>query len=267
MSRSQFRTTELSDPAFEAPNLRFLTVKTATLHGRGDICLFVPDDAPRHLPLVVLLHGVYGSAWCWSQKGGAVATARAMIAAGEIGPCVIAMPSDGLWGDGSGYLAHHGRDFGRWIANEVPAAVREQIPTVTTRSPRFLAGLSMGGYGALRLGGAHPERFAGISAHSAITELADMAAFVEEPLTKYEQPGRAAVIDDWIAHRGRTPPLRFDCGTDDDLLPANRRLHRQLTAAGIDHEYHEFPGGHEWPYWIEHLRDTLRFFDRLARTG
>ncbi|NBO04020.1 MAG: esterase family protein, partial [Betaproteobacteria bacterium] len=46
----------------------------------------------------------------------------------------------------------------------------------------------------------------------------------------------------------------------DELIGANRILHGQLQAAGIPHTYEEFPGGHEWPYWTEHIADTLRFF-------
>ena len=69
---SSFRTIELSDSIFESQNLRFLTVKTANLKGRGDICLYVPQvDENINLPIYILLHGVYGSAWIWAMKGGA----------------------------------------------------------------------------------------------------------------------------------------------------------------------------------------------------
>ena len=68
---SSFRTIELSDSIFESQNLRFLTVKTANLKGRGDICLYVPqvDENVDNLPIYILLHGVYGSAWIWAMKG------------------------------------------------------------------------------------------------------------------------------------------------------------------------------------------------------
>ena len=67
----EFRTTEISDPKFESDNLRFITVKSKNLKGRGDICVFVPPmQNVENLPLVILLHGVYGSAWVWSKKAG-----------------------------------------------------------------------------------------------------------------------------------------------------------------------------------------------------
>jgi enterochelin esterase-like enzyme len=65
-----------------------------------------------------------------------------------------------------------------------------------------------------------------------------------------------------LARRGQLPPIRFDCGTDDALLADNRALSAVLRDAGIPHEYEEFPGGHEWPYWQRHLADSLRFFAR-----
>ncbi|MDB6118450.1 MAG: esterase, partial [Verrucomicrobiaceae bacterium] len=48
----------------------------------------------------------------------------------------------------------------------------------------------------------------------------------------------------------------------DFLLEPNRLLHQQLAEAGIIHEYEEFGGTHDWPYWNEHLADSLRFFAR-----
>ncbi len=258
-----FRTTEISDPAFESGNLRFITVKTPNLKGRGDICIFVPPmDNLKDIPLVVLLHGVYGSAWAWSQKAGVHITALQMIEKGEIPPMAITMPSDGLWGDGSGYVPHDGHNFEKWIAEDVPAAVIENIPCVSEKSERFISGLSMGGFGALRLGIKYAEKFTAISAHSAITDLTQMPLFVEEPLDGYlqEDESENSVWGMIEKNRARLPKLRFDCGREDQLIEYNRTLHQQLSDAGIDHLYEEFRGGHEWPYWEEHIKDTLLFF-------
>lgn len=259
----RFRTTELSNPRLETDNLRFITVKTPNLKGRGDICVYVPKGAVEdNLPVVILLHGVYGSAWAWAMKGGAHRTAAWMIEAGEIPQCILAMPSDGLYADGSGYLPHSGYDFERWITGDVIDAVRLNIPQAKKSTDTYIAGLSMGGFGALRLGAAHPELFQGISGHSSITRLEEMALFVEEDTAIYQQPDpeRENVIDLLLKNKDRLPPLRFDCGTEDELIEGNRTLHKELVAAGIAHTYEEFSGGHEWPYWEEHLRDTLRFF-------
>ena len=99
---------------------------------------------------------------------------------------ILAMPSDGLWGDGSGYLPHLTENYERWIVDEVPKAVITVVSACSAASPLFIAGLSMGGFGALRLGGKYAARFSGISAHSAITHFDQMGQFVEEPLESYQ---------------------------------------------------------------------------------
>lgn len=263
---SLFRTTRVSDPRFEHDGLRIVTVKSPSLNGRGDICLYVPAACPQHAPVVLLLHGVYGSHWSWALGGGAHKTAARLIEAGTIRPMILAMPSDGLWGDGSGYLPHAQYDFERWIVDEVPAAVKEVTDAATDQSPLCIAGLSMGGFGALRLGGKYASRFHGIAAHSAITHFEQLSQFVEESLAAFTaNPKDYSAADVLIKNKEDLPPLRFDCGTEDPLLKANRTLHQALESANVQHAYEEFRGGHEWPYWERHIADTLMFFDQQCR--
>jgi len=258
-----FRTTEISDPKFESDNLRFITVKTKNLKGRGDICVFVPPvENAENLPLVILLHGVYGSAWVWSQKAGVHRTTWEMIQRDEIPPMVIAMPSDGLWGDGSGYLAHNQKDFEKWIVEDVPNSVKENIACVSKRSDLFISGLSMGGFGALRLGTKYGKKFKAISAHSTITNITQMPLFVEESIENYKQEDERenSVLGVLKKYKSTIPKLRFDCGSEDDLITYNRDLHTALNKEKIEHVYEEFPGAHEWSYWEEHVRKSLLFF-------
>lgn len=259
-----FRTIRTSDPRFESEHLRIVTVKSSVLKGRGDISMYVPPEREENIPIVILLHGVYGSHWSWSLGGGAHRTAHRMIEKGEIQPVVLAMPSDGLWGDGSGYLPHLISDYEQWIVREVPEAAKIVVKEANDESPLFIAGLSMGGFGALRLGGEYASQFSGISAHSAITDFEQMALFVEEPLVEYNVDTQHYSAAKALVGK-ELPPLRFDCGLSDSLLDANRMLHDQLVAAGIAHRYEEFEGGHEWPYWEEHIKDTLLFFDSIQR--
>lgn len=260
---SAFRTIKVSDPRFECGGLRHVTVKSEALKQRADLSLFLPEgqESQESLPLVILLHGVYSSHWGWAFNAGAHQTAARLIESGEMPPLVLAMPSDGLWGDGSGYVPHGGKDFERWIVEEVPCATEEAGAPVSESSPWFLAGLSMGGFGTLRLGAKFGARFQAISAHSSITRLEELATFVEEPLPSPDSlEGNGSALEAILSHRRDLPPMRFDCGLDDPLLEANRELHAALEEEGIEHVYEEFPGGHEWPYWEEHLADTLRFF-------
>lgn len=267
MSESIFRIIEISESRFEAEGLRWVTVKSRALKQRADLTLFAPRQASgkTNLPVVILLHGVYGSHWAWALKGGAHRTTARLIDAQELPPMVLAMPSDGLWGDGSGYLTHRTADFERWIVEEVPAAVRETVTGVTELSPLFINGLSMGGFGALRLAAKHPQKFRGAGGHSSITHFDQFKLFVEEPLDAYGCPKEdQSVFECLLRNRERLPALRFDCGSEDPLIEYNRELSRGLKQAGIPHAYQEFSGGHSWPYWETHLADMLRFFSNLC---
>ena len=263
-----FETLELSDPAYERDGLRLVTVNSKHLRKRSDVSLWVPK-AERVGTLLILLHGVYGSHWAWSMKGGVHHTAQRLMENHEINPMVIAMPNDGLVGDGSGYLTWPGgEDVERWILEEVPAIAQIAAPNLLLSANIGIAGLSMGGYAALRLGSKYPEQFCAISAHSAFVRIEGIAAFTKEPIESYLRtaPHEELSASYWInKHRNKLPPIRFDCGLNDALLESNRELHAELCERDIAHEYAEFPGGHEWLYWQTHVAETLRHVDRCSR--
>ncbi|MEM6822413.1 MAG: alpha/beta hydrolase-fold protein [Verrucomicrobiota bacterium] len=245
------------------PGVKLVTVKSEALRQRVDLTLFCPEliCGMIDVPIVILLHGVYGSHWAWTLKGEAHVTCQRLISQKKISLCVLAMPSDGLWGDGSGYLKHPHQDFEKWIVDEVPAVVSEVVPECSENSSRFIAGLSMGGFGALRLGAKYGSLFSGISGHSSITHFDQIDQFVEEGLESYKVSDEDHSVEKTMERsRHKLPPIRFDCGREDSLLPENRKLHQALKNLGIEHDYSEFPGGYEWTYWEEHLQDTLMFF-------
>jgi putative tributyrin esterase len=265
-----FRTIERSDPAFTPEGLEFFTVKSRALRQRADITLFAPAPTIglRDVPIVILLHGAYGSHWAWPFKGGAHRTAARLIEEGALPPLVLAMPSDGLWGDGSGYVTHDRIDFERWILDEVPALAVHAVEGCTSASPLLIAGLSMGGFGALTLAGKHPARFAAAAGHSLITEASQLDPLIEESREGWsDAPGDTSILAALAGASEPLPPIRFDCGTDDFLLPANRALHEALDARGIAHAFVERPGGHDWAYWSRELEATLRFFGTVLNRG
>jgi putative tributyrin esterase len=174
-------------------------------------------------------------------------------------PLVLAMPSDGMWGLGSGYVRHATQDFERWIVDDVPAAVRQACGACSSASPLFIAGLSMGGFGALRLVGRHPQRFAGAAGLSSITDVAQFDALgIDDRAGWAAEPQDRNVLASLTA-AAKLPPLHLS-GRDDALLEANRLLHTALLRHGIAHTYAEHDGAHSWDYWSQHLEDTLRFF-------
>lgn len=265
---SKFRTTEISDSRFESNNLRHITIKSKHLKNRGDITVFVPDgESLNKLPIVILLHGVYGSHWIWSQKTGIHLKMKTWIENREIEPMIIAMPSDGLWGDGSGYVPHQNTDYEKWIVEDVPNAIVELIAQASKQSKLCIAGLSMGGFGALRLGIKYHTKFSAVSGLSSITVLDEISLFVEEELENYHQKDKEneSVFETILKHQDNLPPFRFDCGKDDLLIEGNRKLHQQLNDLKIDHIYKENEGKHEWMYWETHIKETILFFNDILK--
>lgn len=261
-----FRTIEHSDPAIAMDGLEFVTVKSRALRRRADVSVYVPPAArdTTDLPVVVLLHGVYGSHWAWGLKGGAHRTAARLITERALPPVALLMPSDGLWGDGSGYVKHADHDAECWIIDEMPALACAIIPACSARSPLLVAGLSMGGFGALRLAGKYPERLAAAAGLSSVTEASQFDSLIEEDRGGWsDDPADRSVLAALTGATGPLPPLRIDCGLDDPYLEANRALHRALQAAGIMHQYGEDAGGHDWEYWSRALEHALRFFGQV----
>jgi len=259
-----FHSIAVSDPRFERDNLRHITVNSENLGGRGDISVFVPPgDCYENLPIVLLLHGVYASHWAWTHLAGVHLKAMTSIDQGLIKPMVLVMPSDGLWGDGSGYVRHKDRDFEKWIMSDVINAVTQCIKETSIKSLLFIGGLSMGGFGALRLGAKYGNKITAVSGLSSITDAKQLKEFSEDDLTGLleENLTELSVIEVMLKNRNALPKIRFDCGTSDPLLEHNRALHQQMLTHHIPHTYYEFAGSHEWPYWEEHIMKTLFYFN------
>lgn len=265
---SKFFKTQISNPENEFEHLRFITVKSKALQRRADMTVYIPflSQPVQALDVVILLHGVYGSHWAWAMNAGVHKTADRLIQQGKMRPMILVMPSDGLHGNGSGYLTHQTEDYEKWIVEEVVAVVKEQLVEVNDGSEFFITGLSMGGYGALRLGAKYPGVFRSFSGLSSITEFSQMEIFLEKD--EYERlcnlvPKQEDVLDCMLANSKNLPEFYFDCGAEDILIDHNRKLHQALIRNNIPHTYKENPGSHEWDYWRKYIEDSLLFFDRM----
>lgn len=258
---------EFSSPVHTPPGMHFLSVHSPSLRGRGDVVVWLPPGAEslKHLPMVVLLHGACGGAWSWAFQGGAHLVAQRLINGKDLPPVGLVMPEDGAIDVASGYIPVPERDCEAWIVDDVPLAMQMAFPCFTAKSPRFMAGLSMGGFGALRLGAKYAERYRALSGHSSVVDLERLFEISADPAERFGNPtGERWSALHWLKqNREKLPHFRFDCGTDDHLIASNRGLHAALESENIPHTYEEFPGAHTWPYWTEHLADSLRFFARF----
>ncbi|NJN36293.1 MAG: hypothetical protein HC794_03575 [Nitrospiraceae bacterium] len=152
------------------------------------------------------------------------------------------------------------------LKDEVVELARLRIAHMSAGSPVFIAGLSMGGFGALRLARLHPGTFAAVSAHSPICEAADFQHFTsDDPMSDTLDPaGPTSIADLYTAPGIPVPPIRFDCGDEDVLRPSVERLASRLKLAGVPHRYEPLMGGHDWEYWSKAFERTLAFFDTVA---
>ncbi len=262
------RDISISDPKFEVENLRYLTVESSYLKGRGDITIFVPPgyENRNNLPIVILLHGVYSSHWAWTRHMNVHNTALEMIQKGSIEPMILVMPSDGLKGGGSGYVKQEAYDFEKWIVEDVVEATRKTIPQSEKNSKLFISGLSMGGYGALRLACKYGSLFDGVTGHSSVLSLKDLRLFIDDgpQMDSNKSENDLSVFQTILNNKGKLPPIQFDCGSEDELISSNRELHQQLINNHIQHNYNEYPGAHTGEYWAKHIKKSFIFFSQLT---
>ena len=130
----------------------------------------------------------------------------------------------------------------------------------------------MGGYGAMRLALAHPDRYCSAVSHSGAvlfgTERQERLSAAEFTRVRGLKPDGSRHdlkhVARQAAKKGKLPKLRLDCGTEDHLIADNREFHQFLVKQKIAHEYEEFPGEHNWKYWDEHVREAIAFHARVV---
>lgn len=228
------------------------------------------SSADRY-PVLYLLHGLDGHFDDWSTRTRLAARARGLR-------LVIVMPEGGdSWytnaDDGSGA-------FEDYIAADLVRDVEAKFRVIRARYGRAIAGLSMGGYGAIKIALKHPGLFAAAGSLSGAFDAAEPAfaemfsAHTAEMRRIFGPPdGETRRANDVfaIASRaapGTAPSLYLDCGTGDRLLPSNRHLVEIVQARGLAYEYHETPGTHAWDYWDRRLAVLLPWvMDALRNAG
>jgi S-formylglutathione hydrolase FrmB len=167
-----------------------------------------------------------------------------------------------------------GPKYWTFLSEELPAIMRQFFPLSAAREDTFAAGLSMGGYGALRLALAEPEKFA---AAASLSGALDYVKRLKEAgregsrinrsewlgIAGEKLKGEGTSSDLWataqrvVKERLPRPKLYVCCGTEDSLLDDSREFHGHLDAMHYEHFYEESPGAHEWGYWDAQIRKVL----------
>ena len=134
----------------------------------------------------------------------------------------------------------------------------------TRREDTFVAGLSMGGYGALKLGLSHPERYAAVASLSGAVDVRSLAGRLERvEIVERVFDSTFGPDDDLYelvdaVDPATMPPLYISCGTEEDrLMGANTRLVERATKRGLDVTTDFRPGIHEWGLWDDVIQDVI----------
>jgi putative tributyrin esterase len=163
-----------------------------------------------------------------------------------------------------------GHRYGTFVSEELPALARSFFPLSDRREDTFVAGLSMGGYGAFKLALSRPDLYAAAASLSGALDIAALVASAEgESAQEYRNvfgdtapvAGSAHDLMD-LARRvstsaGPMPRLYQCCGTGDFLYKDNLRFRDRARALKLDLTYEESPGEHEWGYWDTMIRRVL----------
>jgi len=227
-------------------------------------------------PVLYLLHGLFGHYSDWITKTN-VADYAAQYR------MIVVMPegNNGWYTDSATAPADK---YESYILKELIPDVQKRYRTIETRYGRGIAGLSMGGYGALKFGLKSPDTFAfagslsGALAAPTWTEddLKIVPAIRDSLLSVYGPAGSATrkANDIYEIARGLPPEsiaglpyFYLDCGTEDLLINFNQQFATLLREKKISHEYRELPGDHNWAYWDQQVQEILRIAAQKLRVS
>lgn len=224
----------------------------------------------RPVKTLYLLHGFSGNTMDWIMGSDAMVISRKYNVA-------IVMPS----GENSFYLDRKGTGnaYETFVAKELPDYIHKTYHLPREREHVMIGGLSMGGFGALRLGLKYNETFSAAFGLSSALIINDIVSY-----TKGEGDSSANFIADYDYYRiifgdlgkvkesdvdpeyivkkhlengEKLPRIFMACGTEDFLIRENREFRDFLRESGVDFTYYESPGVHEWAFWNEYLEPAV----------
>jgi len=238
----------------------------------------------RRYPVLYYLHGLGDNEQTLFKSGGwnVIEDLRQQ---GQIGSFLVVAPE----GRSSFYInSADGRlRYSDFFLREFLPYIETRYSIRRERSARGITGVSMGGYGALRFGFAHPELFSSVSAQSAaiITASPQETTAAMHSGTSLDRMlgavfGDPIDVSHWeqnslfvLARKNRLRlaglSIYFNCGREDEFgfEKGAAALDRQLQAEAIPHEFHLYPGNHDSAYFLSHLGETLRFHSRVFASG
>jgi putative tributyrin esterase len=169
----------------------------------------------------------------------------------------------------------HGGKFFTFLTEELPAVVHDLFPLSTERADTFVAGLSMGGYGAFKLGLSRPDLYAAAASLSGALDICEVVSGHGDPDAETWLGSMRNIFGDLDKVSGSShdlftlaqklsssaikPRLFQYCGTEDFLYQDNLRFRDFIRPLGFDYTYTETPGDHSWSYWDAQIQNVLNW--------
>lgn len=262
------------------PNYRVAEVKTdkldSKLMGREmPYRIILPDgydqkgNEGKRYPVLYLLHGLTGHFNNWTDSAKLAKHAAPYDA-------IIVTPEgeNGWYTDGA---TNANDKYESYIIKELIPEVDKRFRTMSDRKNRAIAGLSMGGYGALKFGIKYPEMFSLAGSFSgalgaptypvsgrgdaSMRSLGVIFGAADSDTRKSNDIFK--MVREITPEKRKTLPFLYvDCGTEDFLFQNNRDFIDLLIEKKIPHEFRQLPGGHNWPYWDKQVQEFLRLSER-----
>lgn len=230
------------------------------------------ENALKRYPVIFLLHGLTGHYDNWTDR-----TKLAQYAAKYSFIIVTPEGDDGWYTDSQ---TRPNDKYESYIMKELVPEVDAKFRTAAERRSRAIAGLSMGGYGALKFGLKYPETFVLAGSFSGALSVATDGWSIEflrpSLVNVYGTKDSQTVKDNDIYAMIRNvspekvkdlPFLYIDCGTEDFLIASNRDLVTLLMEKKVPHEYRQLPGKHDWKYWDRQVQEFLQVAERAFAAG
>jgi len=220
------------------------------------------DQSASRYPVVYLLHGYSGSYNNWVKK---VPAMQQLVNDNQL---IVVCP-DGAFS--SWYFdspVDSSYKYETYVSKEVPQFVDANYRTIANRKSRAIAGLSMGGHGALFLAFRHAETFGACGSMSGaldisrVTKSYDIAKRLGDTITNRSYFIDWSVLNVIEKKSSDSLSIIIDCGVDDFVFDMNKAVHTKMLKLKIAHDYIERPGKHDWPYWGNAVAYQLLFFKR-----
>ena len=226
----------------------------------------VMADQKKPLPVLYLLHGLSDDHTMWLRQTCVEQFAR------NYRLCIV-MPAVNR----SFYMdMEHGAKYDTFVAEELPRVIERFFPVSKKREDRFVAGLSMGGYGAMKLGLSRPNRYAAVASFSGALGMDRVfqrrnelsAGYMREMENIYgteeallKGTGNLYKLGEKLAKTPeKCPRIYISCGTEDYLFAANNRF-VETFGDRLPIEYHTEPGSHTWDFWNRHICRVLEWLN------